>query len=82
MTLPSAVSKTRPRYEPVSAAMQYRGLWRLVTDGDESLAELLVDGDAPPAKLEQGITQAIKQGWPLLLVLPQVIPDGYRCNPD
>lgn len=61
--------------------MHYRGLWRLVTDGSESLAELLVDGDNPEA-LEQGIINAITKGWPLLLVLPQVIPDGYLCHPD
>lgn len=70
----------RPQFEPVSSAMQYPGLWRLITDGEDSLAELVVSADCGPDAMAAGVTDAIRAGWPLLMVLPAIIPDGYRCN--
>ena len=74
-------SAPRPKLEPVSAAMQCPGLWRLYTDGEESLAEMIVNADKGPDAIERGIQKAIRGGWPILMVLPAIIPDGYSCNP-
>ncbi|MEY4684204.1 MAG: hypothetical protein RLZ25_663 [Pseudomonadota bacterium] len=71
----------RPKLEPVSSAMQCPGLWRLITDGNESLAELIVCADRGPDAIERGIQTAIHDGWPMLMVLPAIVPDGYLCNP-
>ena len=61
--------------------MQHPGLWRLITDGTDSLAELIVSADSGHDAIERGIQNAIRDGWPMLMVLPAIVPEGYHCNP-
>lgn len=82
MTLPSAVSKTRPEFETVSSAMQCPGVYQAITDGTETLCRRLVSADAGLEALSVAIESGIKERWPIVVVLPQVIVDGYLCNPD
>jgi hypothetical protein len=61
----------RPPLEPISSAMAYSGLWRIYTDGSESTCQLVVSADDGLDALERGIQLGIRDGWPLLLVLPK-----------
>lgn len=63
---------SRPQFEPVSSALHHPGLWQVFTDGEESSCKLLASWDAGLDALEGEIQSGIRQGWPLLLVIPQI----------
>ena len=63
---------SRPQLEPASSAMQYPGLSRLITDGTDSLAELIVSADNGL----NGIAACVSDGWPILMVLHAAFQAG------
>lgn len=72
---------SRPQLEPASSAMQYPGLSRLITDGTDSLSELIVSAYSGLNAMAAGVSDAISDGWPILMVLHATISGGYRCYP-
>lgn len=76
-----ASASPRPRFEPVSSALQFPGLWRWITDGNESLCELLSVG-SDPEQLETAIAEALKAGWPVILVIQDQSETGYLRYAD
>ena len=63
----------RPEYEPIQSAMHFAGVWQLITDTEETICRLLATADDGPEALEAGIVEGIRQKWPLMVVLPQII---------
>lgn len=76
-----ASASPRPQFEPISSAMHIRGAWKVVTDGNESICELIASGDHPET-LAPAIEKALTLGWPILVVVSQTSENGYRCHPD
>ena len=66
-----------PQLEPASSAMHYLGLSRLITDGTDSLAELIVSAYSGL----NVIAASVSDGWPILMVLHATVLGGYRCYP-
>lgn len=62
----------RPEFEPIQSAMHFAGVWRVITDGTESICELLATADEPES-MGAAIEKGIRQGWPVLVVMRQVI---------
>ena len=68
---------SRPQLEPASSAMQYPGLSRLITDGTDSLSEWIVSAYSGLNAMAAGV----RDGWPILMVLPTTFQDWYLRNP-